>query len=241
LEGVDCIYVINLDERHEKWARVKPLFDARGLMVNRVSGIIGKNLSNEFKRELLGPYFPGVNGGLGSGHIGCFLSHLSIMKDAYERGCDVIWVMEDDVEFIEDIQQIPNLLKSLSSLDPLWDVCYTDIDTKNNKGEHVPSLGFAPRLDQNLLPPEYYLTRTRLNENIMKIGQRFGMYSVFMSKRGLKKMIEYFSHVYLWCPIDIDIHYIPNIRQYSFTRDIVSHWSGNDFSDTLCPETSTLK
>ena len=233
VEGVDCIYVINLDDRPQKWARVKSLFDKRWLGVNRVSGINGRKLSTDTKKVLLGPYFPGINGGLGGGHIGCFLSHLSIMKDAYERGFDVVWVMEDDVEFLDDVDEVPRLLAELSKLDPCWDIFYTDTDSKDPQGNHIQSLMLAPRPDQPLSPLEWYLKRELLSPDIMKIGQRFGMYSVLISKRGLKKLIDYFSHVYLWSPIDIDIHYIPGIRQYSSTSDIVSHWSGNGFSDTL--------
>ena len=233
IEGIDCIYVINLDERPQKWARVKALFAERWLGVNRVSGINGNKLASDSKKALLGPYFPGINGGLGNGHIGCFLSHLSIMKDAYERNFDVVWVMEDDVEFLDDVDEIPRLLSELSRLDPYWDIFYTDTDSKDAQGKHIQSLMLAPRPDQPLRSLDFYLKRELISPDIMKIGQRFGMYSVLISKRGLKKLIEYFSHVYLWSPIDIDIHYIPGIRQYSSTSDVVSHWSGTGFSDTL--------
>lgn len=235
LNGVNCIYVINLDERPQKWARIKPILDSLGLKVNRVSGINGRKLSEDVKRDLFGPYFPGINGGLNGGHIGCFLSHLSIMKDAYDRQYTTIWVMEDDIDPIEkDVQKkIPALLSELNRLDPYWDLFYTDTNSKNDKGEYIPSLALAPRPDQQLLPIEYYTKRIPLTNNIMKIGQRFGMYSVLISRRGLEKLIRHFSHVYLWSPIDVDIHYIPGIRQYATRRDVVSHWSGTGFSDTL--------
>src|SRR5690606_37872622 len=40
------------------------------------------------------------------GSIGIVLSHLSILQDAYDAGYETIWVMEDDIEVIQD----PNIM-----------------------------------------------------------------------------------------------------------------------------------
>lgn len=39
---------------------------------------------------------------LSRGAIGIVLSHLSILKDAYDRGFETIWVMEDDIDIIKN-------------------------------------------------------------------------------------------------------------------------------------------
>lgn len=220
VENIDCIYVINLDERPEKWERVKPSFDKKGIKVNRVSGINGWQLSAKAIKELMGPYHKK----LPPGHIGCILSHVSILKDAYDRGFNLIWIMEDDAEFLDDVNLIPPLITSLSQIDPQWDVFYTDKDFRNNKGGYTKALAIDPRPEQEVYPLDYYLEKTLITKDIMKINQRYGMHSILISRNGIKKILDYFTHVYLWTSVDIDIHYVPDIRQYSCTRDIVSNF-----------------
>ncbi len=228
IELIDCIYVLNLAERPQKWDRMKALLDQRGLHGNRVFGINGWNLADEIQEEVAGPY--PVR--LFKGHLGCLLSHVSIINDASKRNFEVIWVCEDDIEFVEDVRQIPALLTSLYDIDPDWDVFYTDLDSKNNQGEYVVSASADFRPDQQYLPLGHYTERVPINNEIMKIGQRFGMYSVIISRKGIKKILDYFTHVYVWTHIDIDIHYVPNIREYSTTRDIISIWTQSTVSDT---------
>lgn len=220
IELVDCIYVINLDERPEKWERMKALLSDQGLKANRMSGINGWKIPPKGQEELAGPYPIRLRGG----HFGCLLSHVSVLKDAYERGFEIIWVCEDDIEFIESAKQIPTLLKNLSEIDPDWDVFYTDIDSKDKQGNYMRSVSSDFRPDRTYPPVEYYTERIQLTDDIMRIRQRFGMYSLLISRKGLKKILDYFTHLYLWTAVDIDIHYIPGIRQYSATRDIVSIW-----------------
>ncbi|NNM43789.1 MAG: glycosyltransferase family 25 protein [Chlamydiae bacterium] len=231
LELVDCIYVINLDERPEKWKRMNALFTERGLKANRVSAINGWNLSTAVQKELTGHYPMHLL----PGEIGCLLSHLSVIKNALDNDFDLIWIMEDDVDFHEDVQQIPQLLKELFEIDPDWDTFYTDIDTKNHTGNYVPSLDVDFRPDQQNLPLQSLTDRFVINKNIMKIGQRFGNYSYLVTRKGMKKIWDYFSHVYLWSAYDIDLHYIPSIREYSTTREIVSIWIDSHISDTSIP------
>jgi GR25 family glycosyltransferase involved in LPS biosynthesis len=229
VEGVDCIYVINLDERPEKWERMQKICSEQGLKVNRVSGINGWKLDDGIIAEISGSYpLEPIKG-----KIGCILSHLSVMKDAFDRQFNMIWIMEDDVDFLESVEKIPPLLKELSKIDRDWDIFYTDIDFRNAKGEHVPSVDVCIRPDQYAYSAKYYRKRKIINREIMQIHQRFGMHSVIISHRGLKKIIDYFSHVYYWSPIDVDIHYIPGIRQYSPTRDIIANWIGSPISDTV--------
>ncbi|MBS0628649.1 MAG: glycosyltransferase family 25 protein [Verrucomicrobia bacterium] len=228
IDLIDCIYVINLDERPEKWERMQSLFAMKDLHINRVSGINGWKIPKEIQEDLAGTYPVRLSGG----RLGCILSHLSVLKDAEERGFELIWVCEDDVEFVDDAQLIPKTLAHLNQIDPDWDVFYTDINSKNERGEVVQSVSSDFRPDQQYLPLSYYTSRAIIDQDIMKIGQRFGAYSVIYSRKGIQKILDYFTHVYLWTAWDIDIHYVPSIRQYSSTKDIVSIWTQSSISDT---------
>ncbi len=220
IEKVDCIYIINLDTRPEKWERVIPQFIDRGLKFNRVSGVVGSDLSESQVLEMAGFYQRWMK----VGHIGCLLSHISVLKDAYNRDVERIWVMEDDAEVLEDPHQISDILSELEEIDSDWDILYTDTDMRDSTDGYLRFLALDSRPDQKLQFWYYLIKRTQLSKNIMKIGQRYGTHSFLISRKGMKKMLDHFTHVYLWSAIDIDMHYIPNIREYSTTRDIVSNF-----------------
>lgn len=227
--AVDCIYVINLDRRPEKWERVNALLKDQGMHGNRVSAVDGWSLTEEDQAELAGAYPVRMLGG----EVGCLLSHVSAIKDAYERGFNVAWIFEDDIEFAENPHQLSALIKKLNMLDPGWDILYTDVDSKNSSGETILALASDFRPDRPVaLPLSYYLFRTRISQDFLLLRQRYGLYSYIVSRKGMKKIYDYFSHVHLWTAADIDIHYIPGIRQYSTIRDIVSIWCHSPFSDT---------
>src|SRR3989338_3942168 len=222
MQGVDCIYVINLEERPEKWERVQKEFSSRGMHPQRVSAINGWRLSEEILKEIAGPYPVRLK----KGEYGCLLSHLSVMRDAFKRGFDVIWLCEDDLEFSQEYCKISQLLKKLDRLDPEWDLFFTDRHprcTYQYTIQEMPSKVYLPRPDQKLEPPDFYQQVESVADDILKIRQRFGMYSVLISKRGIQKIYDYFSHVHLFSPFDVDVHYIPGIREYAAAKPLVFH------------------
>jgi hypothetical protein len=233
LRGIDCIYVINLDERPEKWAKCKNLLEQYNLKVNRFSGVNGWNLTNEEKEELFGPYPVRMS----SGQIGCLLSHISVIKDGYERGFKTIWILEDDIEILGDVDKIPLLLDELTLIDPNWDVFYTDLNSRNAQGYNL-ALALDPRPDLPLMPLGYLLYRNVVSEDIMSVRLRYGTYSYLVSRNGMKKILDFFTHVFFWRPIDIDLHSIPRILQYSSTKDLITNLSE---SPSDISSTNTLK
>lgn len=221
LDLIDCIYVLNLDFRTEKWQNTKTACERYNLGINRVSAINGCNLSKDTHKELVSPYPIRMT----PGALGCLLTHISILKDASDREFSIIWIMEDDVEFLEDPKQLTNLLSSLFIIDPEWDIFYTDTDFRKQDG-YLRCVGLDPRPGQKLHPLQYYLTRDCCHKDIMRIRIRYGTHSMILSKKGIKKILEYYTSRPIWTVIDAETHYIPGIRQYSSRRDIVSNLIG---------------
>lgn len=219
IEFVDCIYMINLDERAEKWMKMKGILQKNKLKVNRVRGINGWKISDEAQKELAGPYPVQLCGG----QLGCLLSHISAIKDAYERGFEVILMLEDDVEILEETKQISHILSDFSRVDPDWDILFTDTDQRAEYGGYYRPLTVDPRPDQQVYPLEYYFTRLWITNELMQTRYRWGLHSYLISRKGVKKVLDYFTHVYLWSPIDVDIHHIPGMRKYSSTKDILTN------------------
>ena len=117
-------------------------------------------------------------------------------------------------------------------LDPLWDVFYTDVDYRGCACGYIRSMGLDLRPDDNSKTLDYYIERINRADDIMEVRSRFGTHSMIISKNGIEKIYEHFTTKPLWTAVDIDIHYIQGIRQYSSRRDIVSNLRESS-SDTL--------
>lgn len=227
MESIDCIYVINLDKRPERLASFQEKCSERGLHANRVRGVDGMLLSFAQVKKLTGSYPIYMR----PGQIGCMLSHLTVYKDAYQRGFSQVWIFEDDVVMKMDVNLIPPLLKALTELDPEWDIFYTDLDSRATKGGYWIPDHIESRPDQPNKPRSFFTARRKISDDFRKIHSRWGLYSYILSRRGIEKLYNYFSHVYMFTPIDADIHLIPGIRQYTATKEIVTN-PRSDVSDT---------
>ena len=133
IANIDFIYVINLDERPERYQRTMKALEPFGIYPYRFSAVNGWELPPEALDELgivyeswmpKGPIcsvYRHVNGkeymsyevmkeegvayychSLARGAVGCLLSHLSILQDAYDSGYKTIWIMEDDIKVINN-------------------------------------------------------------------------------------------------------------------------------------------
>ena len=99
----DAIYCINLDSASERWQAMQARFEKLGIL-KRVRHF----------RAIETPE---------SHHIGCTLSHRSIIKRAKQQGFKNVLVFEDDAVFVEDT--LLYLLNSINELKTLeWDLFY---------------------------------------------------------------------------------------------------------------------
>jgi len=146
MQGIDCIYMINLDERPEKFERSAALLVPYGIEPLRVSAVNGWKLPLEALGDLgvkcqpwmatsrmATCYLPEEGGRprhepmqevgrtyfchcMSRGSVGIVLSHLSVLQHAYDKGFETIWVLEDDIEILRDPRQLSDLIEELDGL-----------------------------------------------------------------------------------------------------------------------------
>ncbi|MFZ4772455.1 MAG: glycosyltransferase family 25 protein [Chlamydiia bacterium] len=229
LSPINCVYVINLDFREGKWNRVKSIFKKYKVFPTRFSAVEGFDLSLELQNELTGNALDRFS----PGQIGCFLSHLSVWRHAYENNLDYIWVCEDDILAVKSMKLLPKYIQELNQLDPDWDVFYTDMDQKVNgaplrpEGIHLS----AERMDEY----DYFskkLERRPFSDKLLIMGMRLGTTSYILSKKGIEKFIRHFLPRKMDGALDADIHHIRELREYCPTCDIVTNWSDGNTYDT---------
>ncbi len=206
IEGIDCIYVINLKERMYKWEAVKEAFAKHSLTPSRVEAINGWHIPLDRRKEMIRFPLREIRGG----EVGCFLSHLSVYQDAVRRKSGAVWICEDDMEFDRSPEEIPSLLKELTSIDPNWDILYTDHSIFGS----LPS-------GKNPYGHSFQRIEEDVGDNLMRMHGRWGNHSIIFSTKGVRKVFNhYYFNPIMWAPLDIDLHYVPSIREYSVKQSI---------------------
>ena len=157
------------------------------------------------------------------GPIGCILSHLSVLQDAHDSGYETIWVLEDDEEILKNPHEISHVIDKLDILDPDWDILYTDENTRDTKGLSVPCYSYAPKPNFTPKTPDRALQKRIVGEGIMKVGARYGTYSMIIRKSGMEKILKYFKKYKIFSPYDMEIPLVPGIQMYCLTDPIVSN------------------
>lgn len=253
IPNIDFIYMINLDQRPEKFEKSCRLLQPYGIFPYRFSAVNGWELPFETIDDVGVKFSSSMEGGfmgtcyeddslephhemietlgktyfchcMSRGAIGIVLSHLSILQDAYDSGYKTIWVMEDDIEVVQDPNILSSLIAQLDALvDGKWDILFTDQNTRNDRGEYVPCLGRAQRPNFNPLVQNEYSLIKRVGKQFRQIGGRYGAYSMIVRRSGMRKILNFFKRKKIFLPYDMDFHLPKEIKFYTVMEDVVAH------------------
>jgi GR25 family glycosyltransferase involved in LPS biosynthesis len=253
LRSIDFIYMINLDQRPEKWEKSIRQLEPYDIHPYRFSAINGwEDLTVEMINDVGLKYSLEMEGGfmatsyptfepsheiiqnlgqsyfvhcMARGTIGCFLSHLSILQDAYDRGFETIWVMEDDIEVLRNPHELSSLIENLDSEvgKGNWDVLYTDKDMKRADGAYIPCWSACRRPDMTQwMPANNFAIRERVG-SFYRIGSRYGTHSMIIRRCGMKKLLSFFRAHQIYFPYDMDMIFPYGIRFYTVVDDVVGN------------------
>jgi len=250
LANIDYIYMINLDQRPEKWEHSMRQLTPYGIHPYRFSAVNGWELSLEEINDVGVKFSPEMRGGLvgtsyltfepthgviecigqtyfghcqARGTIGIALSHISILQDAYDSGYETIWVMEDDIEVLEDPRVISEVIVALDKAvgKGHWDILFTDRDIRDKWGRYVPTYYAGIRPDYESMNP--FSQRVEINPHFIKVGARSGAHSMILRRSGIKKLLQFFKAHQIFLPYDMDFILPQGIQMFTVTEDIVSN------------------
>lgn len=254
LPGIDFIYMINLDERPEKFQSCIDQLHPLGIYPYRFSAVNGWKLSFEtinsigvhyepwMKSDLWGTcYLPKDNGQphhevmavvgrnyfchcMSRGAIGINLSQLSILQDAYDSGYETIWVMEDDIEVIQDPHLLTDIIKGLDAMigPKKWDILFTDFDTKDQKGNYISCKGAAYLPNFTPKDASRFSKYSIAGPECRGIGARYGAYSMIVRRSGMKKILDFFNKYHIFLPFDMTYNQPDDIKLFTVMKDVVS-------------------
>ena len=254
MREIDFIYLINLDQRPEK-CRVSLEQLARfGVYPYRFSAVNGWELSLDALNEIGLTYSIEMEGGflgtcyldedfqptheviqnygqnyfchcMSRGAIGIVLSHLSVLQDAWDRGYETIWVMEDDIDVIQDPRLISEKIAALDALVGRgnWDVLFTDRDIKDANGNYATTYWAGRRPDYIGFSTNDFAKKEKVGPGFYQIGARSGATSMILRRSGIEKLLRYFKAHQIFFPYDMEYIFPRGIKLYTVEEDIVSN------------------
>ena len=151
-------YLINLEKDRERLAATKAQLDALAMPFERVDAIHGTDMP-----EWIRPYFLDDRGkiasGLLPGEVGCYASHLLVLRRIAERDQPAL-VLEDDVEIAPDF---PDVFNSLPTMPVGWEIIrltnpykrgYVRISSVNTNYDVVKFVNVPPDTGAYFISPE---------------------------------------------------------------------------------------
>ncbi len=159
------------------------------------------------------------------GVMGCLMSHLSILQDAYDSGYEIIWIMEDDVEVVKDPSILAMCIEELDSNvgRENWDILFTDRDYRLNDGSYLLAYGADYRPNVDISNQEKYNVDRVVSPHVRQMGSRFGSHSMIWSRGGIRKYLDFIKKYKLFLPIDMDYYLPAKIKLYSVQEDVVTN------------------
>ena len=268
-DKIDYVYMINLDQRPERWNNSTSQLASYGIFPERFPGIYGWDIPVDVLNDMSLKFKPGMWSGRGSvmvfrpekngepdfifldeswygkscfsgwtvkGTIGCSLSHLSVLQDAYDSGYETIWVLEDDIKVLQDPNKLTNLIEDLDALVGVdgWDVLYTDYDylVVHSNDELVKQIPAMWRPDMLSFDLNILATHSDVSDQFLKIGSRMRAHSLIYRRCGIKKILDFYKENNNFLPYDQELALVPDIQTFVVKDSVVSVNEQN--SDTRC-------
>lgn len=179
----DKIFCINLDRRKDRWEETVTELKKWGILdgVNRISAVDGNKIQNNS--------FP-----INNGELGLLETHLKLIRYAKEKKYKNILLIEDDVEFTEEIN---NLEEYFNQLPENWDMLWFGANHNKHVGNQI-----------NLI-----------NDKIIKCNYAYATHCIAINNSVYDLLIDFLSKKQK--PVDVYYSDIQNTKNcYSFHPSI---------------------
>ena len=147
----DKVICINLNTRKDRWREAQHEFGKFNIKVERYAAIennpMGWNhIPSSDPLDYIKPLsWPGA--------AGCMASHVNIWKMAKENGWKNVLIIEDDCDFISNLQEIFNI--QIQNVPDDWDLLYFGGIHETRNGKYIPNL-----ISNNVLKAKRIITTT---------------------------------------------------------------------------------
>jgi len=206
LNNIDKVYLINLDTSSDRLENINKQNKFLKLNIIRHVAVYGKDIN---KKGLIEGGILSKDSKLTDGQIGCYLSHIEVLKKASDENHNIIMILEDDIIFGESFKE--KLNKYYKEVPNEWDIIYLGGSRLKGKkiSKHVVKGVYEKNIDG---------------------GYNMGTFAMMISKKGIKKLLS------LLYPIRyaIDTTIAKNNKDlniYMLNPSIITH--NNDFKSEI--------
>lgn len=124
--GIKCkidypIFYINMDKHVERRNYMENQLKKISTDFHRIKGFNGYEIKNKTEDEVEGIKFKNFYPTLSNAEIGCTLSHILAIKEAYKSGKNVAIICEDDIMF-DTCSLVPNVSKIVDDAPKDWEI-----------------------------------------------------------------------------------------------------------------------
>ncbi len=252
--NIDYIYLINLDQRPEKYTHCLEQLRPYGIEPQRFSAVNGWSLSKADIDDIGYQFIPGMvffirNNGVALfdppikieqplnascygktcftrdmklGAIGCTLSHLSILQDAYDSGYETIWILEDDFILCDTPHLLTHVIEQLDETvdKENWDVLYTDSEYYFKNVDEVQKHLWRP--DRPAFDLNSLCSWASVGNDFLKIGGRQKTHSMIIRRSGMKKILDFEMKHGIFLQYDHELGFVPFLKLYALKKKIVT-------------------
>jgi len=253
MRNIDFIYMINLDQRPEKWKKSIDQLRPYGIEPCRFSAVNGWELSLEDINDVGLKFSPGMEGGfmatsylldgnfephheliiqygqtyychcMARGTIGIALSHISVLQDAYDSGYQTIWVMEDDIDVNRDPRVLSGLIDRLDAVVGKDNWDILFTDRDIRDANGNHSVSYWAAKRPDFISKNDFVFRVDVSPDFRKIGARYGAHSMIVRRQGMRKLLQFFAAHQIFLPYDMEYILPHGIRLYTVREDVVSN------------------
>lgn len=184
----DKIYVLNLKRRTDRLKMTEKRLNfaeiENYIVFDAVDGSVMEKIWEIYQKE--NSYFKN------SSYLACAISHLSIYRDAIEKGYQRILILEDDNRVHR--KGLSLLEKNYSDVPEDWELLY---------------LGFIPLSDDRLRWDYNVFSKNFITENVVTAQNFWGLFSYGISQNLMKDVIETYNKEF---PMELDRYFVEYIQ-----------------------------
>lgn len=192
-EYFDEIYCINLKKDVERYEKMKSIFSILNMEVTRWNGVTDDIFKyyislNKLSKQMTPAY------------LACLTSHLTAIRDAYDKGLERILIIEDDIvprkDFVEKFENLSNDLEGIN-----WDMLY---------------LAYIPLNDDCSMWTYIDLEKNKIEDKDVLYTRNFWSAMAYgLSRKAMENILMWYSKN---PPIEIDRYYVEYLqRNENFT------------------------
>lgn len=172
------IFYINMDKNTERRKHMDEQLENISTKFHRIKGFNGYKIRNKSEGEIEGIKFKNYYPKLSKSEIGCTISHILAIKEAYKNRVEIAMICEDDIMF-ETCILAPNLTDIVKNAPNDWELMqlcvFGDMDGSLAKTyKNIPELPNVSYVKRNIPHVEFwssgcYLINRKGMENILRV------------------------------------------------------------------------